>query len=499
MSDNDGLRQNATKSIGWIILERWTSRLLALVVIAVLTRLLSPEDFGLVAMATIVTALLQVFIDAGFVTVLVQKKVLDAKDASTAFWTSIALSIILYAALFFTAPLISDLFGEPDLTGVLRVMGLGLPISSLSQVPAALLERSFGFRSLALRQVIGAVCGAAVAVPVAFSGGGVWALVAQGLTTSIASAIVLWSSTTWRPKLEYSLTSLKSLWAMGVRIMGIGLLDALQQNIDKLIVGAFFSAQELGYYYLAQRIGTILIELVTTVMSKVTLTTFSKVQDDLPRLNRIFLQMTFASAAIGVPMFGLVAVLATQIVPFAFGDGWDQTVQIMWVLSFGWAFGAVMYFDRSAFLAIGRANVALNVAVLQNVVGVLLVFALLPLGIFGVALSRWSRIVTWPVRIWALKRLIGLPVWKYLGQVFRCIMAMIPVVVGIAFLQLTPWAQSEHAFWTFAVPLGVGGLCIYLLLLWGFAGSENRMVLRQIAVPIAGKIARKRRARGRHA
>jgi teichuronic acid exporter len=260
----------------------------------------------------------------------------------------------------------------------------------------------------------------------------------------------------------------------------------------------FFSAQELGYYYLAQRIGTILIELVTTVMSKVTLTTFSKVQDDLPRLNRIFLQMTFASAAIGVPMFGLVAALATQIVPFAFGDGWEQTVPILWILACGWAFGAVMYFDRSAFLAIGRANVALHVAVLQNIVGVVLVFALLPLGIFGVALSRWSRIVTWPVRIWALKRLIGLPVWKYLGQVFRCVLAMIPVVVGIAFLQLTPWASSEHAFWTFAVPLGAAGLLVYVLLLWLLAGRENRAVLRQIGSDVQGKVNRKKRSRGRH-
>jgi teichuronic acid exporter len=498
MSDNDGLRKNATQSIGWIVLERWTSRLLALVVIALLTRLLAPEDFGLVAMATIVTALLQVFIEAGFVTVLVQKKELAAKDASTAFWTSVALSLVLYTVLFFTAPLLAQMFGEPQLTDVLRVMGLGLPISSLGQVPAALLERSFGFRSLAVRQVIGAVCGAAVAVPVAFNGGGVWALVAQGLVTSIASVVVLWASTKWRPRFEYSLDSLKSLWSMGIRIMAIGLLDALQQNIDKLIVGAFFSAQELGYYYLAQRIGTILIELVTTVMSKVTLTTFSKVQDDLPRLNRIFLQMTFASAAIGVPMFGLVAALATQIVPFAFGDGWEQTVPILWILACGWAFGAVMYFDRSAFLAIGRANVALHVAVLQNIVGVVLVFALLPLGIFGVALSRWSRIVTWPVRIWALKRLIGLPVWKYLAQVFRCVLAMIPVVVGIAFLQLTPWASSDFAFWTFAVPLGAAGVIVYGLLLWVLAGRENRAVLRQIGSDVQGKINRKKRSRGRH-
>ncbi|MGY4858081.1 lipopolysaccharide biosynthesis protein [Cryobacterium sp. AP23] len=492
MTGDDGLRRKATQSIGWIVLERWTSRLLALVVIAVLTRLLSPEDFGLVAMATVVTAILQVFVEAGFVTVLVQKKELSPKDSSTAFWTSVTLSVVLYAALFFTAPLLAGMFGEPDLTGVLRVMGLGLPISSLAQVPAALLERSFGFRSLAIRQVIGALCGAAVAIPIAFSGGGVWALVAQALVTNTASVVVLWSATTWRPKWEFSFSSLKSMWTMGVRIVGIGLLDALQQNIDKLIVGAFFSAQELGYYYLAQRIGTILIELVTTVMSKVTLTTFSKVQDDLPRLNRIFLQMTFASAAIGVPMFGLVAVLAAQIVPFAFGAGWDETVPIMWILAGGWAFGAVMYFDRSAFLAIGRANVALWVAVLQNIVGVLLVFAFVPFGIFGVAFSRWSRIATWPVRIWALHRLIGLPVWKYLGQVFRCVFAMIPVVIAIAFLQLTAWADGEHAFWTFAVPVGAAGVAVYAVLLWAFAGHDNRMVLRQLAIPIRNRITRRR-------
>ncbi|SDT33925.1 lipopolysaccharide biosynthesis protein [Microterricola viridarii] len=494
MTESDSLRSKATHSIGWIILERWTSRLLALVVIAVLTRLISPEDFGLVAMATVVIALLQVFVEAGFVTVLVQKKELSPKDSSTAFWTSVSLSILIYAALFLTAPLLAGLFGEPDLTAVLQVMGLSLPISAFAQVPAALLERSFGFRSLAIRQVIGAMCGAAFAIPIAFSGGGVWALVVQAIATNTASVIVLWAATSWRPKWEYSISSLKSMWSMGMRIMAIGLLDALQQNIDKLLVGAFFSAQELGFYYLAQRIGTILIELVTTVMSKVTLTTFSKVQDDLPRLSRIFLQMTFASAAIGVPIFGLVAVLAPQLVPFAFGDGWDQTVPILWILAGGWAFGAVMYFDRNAFIAIGRANVALWVAILQNIVGVLLVFALLPFGVFGVAFSRWSRIVTWPVRIWALHRLIELPVAKYLAQVFRCILAIIPVVVAIAFLQTTAWAGSEHAFWTFAVPLAVAGLASYGALLWVVAGRENRLVLRQISTDVRTRIARKKSA-----
>lgn len=489
--DSDGLRKKATQSIGWIVLERWSSRVLTLVVIAVLTRLLSPDDFGLVSMATVVIAILQVFVESGFVTVLVQKKELGEKDTSTAFWTSVTLSLLLYGALFLTAPVLAGLFGEPALVDVLRVLGLSLPVSSLAQVPAALLERSFGFRSLAIRQVGGALCGAVAAVIVAFSGGGVWALVTQTLITSGASVIILWTATTWRPSLTFSFASLRSMWSMGMRVIGIGLLDAVQQNIDKLIVGAFFSTEVLGYYYLAQRIGSILIELVTTVMSRVTLTTFSKVQDDLPRLNRIYLQMTFASAAIGVPMFGLVAAFAVQIVPFAFGPGWEQTAPLIWILACGWAFGAVMYFDRSAFLAIGRADVALWVAVLQNIVGVAMVFALLPFGIVGVALSRWSRIVTWPVRINILKRLIGLPVGTYLAQVFRCVAAMVPVVGVVALLQQTAWATTDHAFWSFAVPLGVASVLVYAAILWLFAGRENRTVLRQIIGPIVRSVVRR--------
>jgi teichuronic acid exporter len=207
VSADDGLRGKATRSIGWVILERWSSRLLTLVVIAVLTRLLAPSDFGLVSMATVVTAFLLVFVESGFSTVLVQKKDLDEKDASTAFWTSVAISVVLYAALFLCAPLVADLFDEPELTAVLRVLGLSLVISSLSRVPAALLERSFGFRSLSIRSVIGNLSGAVVAVPVAFAGGGVWALVVQALVTSITALVVLWSATPWRPGFEYSLTS----------------------------------------------------------------------------------------------------------------------------------------------------------------------------------------------------------------------------------------------------------------------------------------------------
>ncbi|MDF2994133.1 MAG: hypothetical protein K0S37_4647 [Microbacterium sp.] len=476
----DGLREKVTRSIGWVVLERWGSRFLQLAVFALLARLIDPSLFGIIALATAVLAILQVVIDSGFSKALIQLKELDEKDASTAFWTSIAISVVLYAALFFSAPLIAGWFGEPALAQVLLVLGLSLPIAALSQTPTAMLERSLNFRVLSLRQLVAATAGAIVAVPLALLGTGVWALVAQTLTTLSVACVILWLASSWRPKFVYSWQSLKRLWPIGASIMATELLDAVQNNIDKVVIGIFFSADILGYYYLAQRLGTILMELVTTVMARVSLTTFSRVQDDLPRFNRIFRQMTFAAGLIGVPVFGLTALLAPQIVPALFGPGWEESIPILWGLAAGWSLAAVMYFDRAVLLARRKAAVAFWVAAAQNAVGVILVFALLPLGITGVVISRWARVFVWPVRLWAMKRAIGLPVGRYVLQVAKTIAAFVPVGIGVALLQFTPWAQAPLPLFTFVIPVSAISLVVYGALAWWMAGKENRAVLAPI-------------------
>lgn len=491
-TESDDLGRKATSSIGWIVAERWSSRLLTLTVFAVLTRLLSPEDFGLVSLATAFMAVLQVFVDSGFSKALIQRKQLDEKDASTAFWTSLGMAIALYVLLFFAAPLLETALRTPGLSDVLRVLGLTLPITALSQTPAALLEREFAFKALSIRQSVGTLAGALVAIPVALLGFGVWALVAQVLAAAVTSVVTLWASTSWRPRFEYSLGSLRALWSVGVSVLGIELLDAIQANIDKVIVGAFFGASDLGFYYLAQRVGTILIELVTSVISRVSLTTFSRVQDDLPRLNRIFRNLTFVAAAVSFPIFGLVAALAPQLIPLVFGPGWGASIPILWVLAPGWALGTIMYFDRAVMLATGHARTAFGLAVAQSAVGIALVFLLLPLGILGVALSRWSRVILWPLRLWLLHRYIALPVWRYLGQIGRCVVAITPVVVVIVVLQFTPWALARGSTWTFALPVAIGGAALYAGLIWLLAGHENRLVLRRAATPVLTRLRRRR-------
>lgn len=487
------LRRDVARSIGWVIAERWGSRLLQLLVFALLTRLIAPEDFGLISLATAVIAVLRVVVDSGFAKSLIQLKTLQPKDASTAFWTSMALALVIYAALYLSAPLIARALDAPDLVDVLRVLGLSLPLGAMSQTPAAILEREFAFKILSVRQLVAATVGALAAIPVALLGGGVWALVTQTMALAVVSVVVLWATTTWRPRFEYSLESLRRIWPVGLSIMATDLLDAVQGNIDKIVIGIVFDAEVLGYYYVAQRLGTLLMELVTTVISRVSLTTFSRVQDDLPRLNRIFRQMTFAASVIGVPAFALTALFAPQLVPFVFGAGWEPSIPILWGLAAGWALAAVMYFDRTVLLARGQAKSAFWLSALQNVVGVVLLFALLPLGIVGVVISRWARVFVWPVRLWVMKRAIGLRVGRYLWEIGRVIVAMAPAGLLVGLLQTTAWAQGEWAMLTFTLPMAIVAAGVYIALVWLLAGEENRAALRPTIAAVGSRLRLRRK------
>lgn len=488
---SDGLRDRATQSIGWVVLERWGGRLLSFVVLLVLTRVLNPGDFGIVSLATSIIAIVQVFVDAGFTKALVQRDRLEPKDATTAFWTSLGLSVVLATALVALAGPLSAAFGEASLQPVLVVLSISLPLVALSRTPAALLEREFQFKKLSIRQLLGALLGAVVAVPLALLGYGLWALVAQTLVGAVGSVVFLWASTSWRPKFEYSLASLRALWAVGASMIGIELLDVLQGNIDKVIVGLFFSPEVLGYYYLAQRIGLLLIDLVTSVLSRISLTTFSRVQNDLPRLNRIFGKLTFASAAVSFPLFGFAAAFATQLIPGLFGPKWIDSVPLVWILAAGWAALSLMYFDRSALLATSHAGTALGLATFQNAVGIVTLFLLLPLGLFGVALSRLSRLLTWPIRMVILRRFIHLNVAHYTGQLGRCLIAIIPPLTLIVIAQWTPWSSAPLPLLSFVLPAGIMGFGIYAGLLWWIAGDDNRRMARDLARPFISTFCRR--------
>lgn len=437
MNPENRLSIKAAKSIAWVALEKWSSRLLSLLVFIILGRLLSPADFGLAALALSIATVLAVFVDAGLAQALVQREAIEEEDAHSAFWTAIGLSILIYALLILSSPFLALIFDQPSLTKIIPVSGLVLILSALSNVPAALLEREMKFSTLALRQLIGALFGAAAAISAALHGAGVWALVIQPVVSSCVATIVLWRASQWRPRLRYSSASARKLGIFGAQVLAIEFLNVMQSNIDKFIIGANFSASTLGNYFVAQRILTIIIDMLSTTFSKISFTTFSRLQTDPARMMRYFLFLTFAGCAIATPIFSALLAFGEEIISFLFKGRWSDSVPLMMLMIPSALLASVTAFDKNIFLAGGRGMMSLKLAAAQLTFGTLALFVAVPYGITALAATRSIRqIAFWPVRIFILKKYADLPVRKYLMQFF-------PSVVGACFFVAIAYALKS--------------------------------------------------------
>lgn len=475
---DDPLSRRTASGIFWTAMERWGSRVLTLVVFAVLGRLLTPDDFGLVAIVTAIMAVFAVFVEYGFAQSLVQRESVREVDVWTAFWTSLAAGLLLYLLLWLATPLIVLVFAEPQLAEIMPVSGLILLVSGLASVPAATLQRELKFKPLAARQLAGSLIGSAVALVLAFIGAGIWALVLQPVIAATAGAMVLWIAARWRPRFQYSVASLKASWTFSAQVVVIELLNALQSNVDKFIVGFFFTPSQLGYYFLGQRVLTILMEVVASVMSKVSLPALSRVQKDHDRFLQYFYTFTFASAAVAFPAFAVVTVFGYPLTEFLFGPGWNQAVPMMALLAPSAALASVTFFDKSALLAKGRGDVSLGVAAGQFVFGTAVLFAAVPFGVAAVAAGRSARqFIFWPVRIHALKKHSGVQPRDYLRRFLPPTVGVLGLVaVGIC-LQLTPWAHVPLPMLSFVAPAALLSLGVYALILWLMAGEQIRQIL----------------------
>ena len=480
-SSGDNLRRRTLRGILWVAIEKWGVRLMSLAVFVILLRTISAEAFGLVSFATAVSALLQVLVDSGFAKSLVQKKLVDEFDTATAFWTAMAIAGIVYGAIFFLAPIIESASGLSGLTAVLRVMTLAVFFSSASSVPAALLERDLQFKTLGVRNLAGTFVGAAVAVPMAILGLGVWALVTQTLATIVTATVVLWITSSWKPAFRFSFKSLRGMLEFGLSSMGIAFMNALQSNIDKILVNTLVGAQAGGIYFVAQRGIQLITDLITSVIGQVALTSFSKMQDDRERLNRGFLQLTLASCLVAFPVFSIVGSLADIILPFIAGeDGeWVEAVPLMQIFAISAALTAIAFFDKQTLLAVGKAKHALLLGIVENVVGIALFVLAAPFGVVALAISRMSRLVfVWPYRLWLLKKFAGIRLTPYLKNILTMACAAAISIAAYVVLSHTEWSDIENPFWMFALPVAIIMASLFAGFAWLFCGANNRKVIR---------------------
>ena len=422
-----GVGNSAAAGVVWLTGQKWAIRVLSFVTIAVLTRLLTPAEFGTVAAALTVLPFFFLLADLGFAAYIVQVKATDRRMLSTAFWFSMAAGIVLCGCLLLIAPLLGVIFVAPDVVPVLQVLSVWVVVTAIGSVPIALLRRDMRFATIAAQGAASAVVAQVAAIIMAFSGFGVWALVAQSLVAGVLSTALAWWTVGWRPSWEFSSVDFVRMARFGGQVLGVEFVAMLRAWGEAAVISATLGLTALGYMSIAQRLVRIVQDLTGSSIVPVTNVAFAKIRDSVTRLRDAYLRaLTVTYAALSLPLT-IVAVAAPLMIPILFGDGWDESYQVAQVLALAGTLSVGAWLDHGLFYGLGRPGAwfvyALIIDVLTFATTVFTVrWGLVAVAIGFLCVAAIATMVRWFLVARALRttpRVIGGP-FVYLAVVVGC-------------------------------------------------------------------------------
>jgi len=401
------IKQKAVKGAVWSAIQSGGSQIGSLLVFFLLARFLTPEAFGLVALANVFLTFMQLVLEQGFSQAIIQRQDLEPEHLNTAFWLTLFSGMILAVVGVISAGWIAGLFGQVALVPIIRCFSLILVITSLARVQQAILERQFNYKAIAIRRILGTFIGGGVGVLLAFLGYGVWSLVAQQFVFEAVGTLTLWVYSDWRPGLKISRQHFHDLFGVGSYIMGFNFLSFFNNRFNDFLVGYFLGTEALGYYSVASKVLNVMTDLLVNTSRDVSLPTFSRLQAEPERFRRALYTVTQLTCAIAFPTFLGVVVLAPELVIFLFGEKWLPSIPIMQALSFVGIARAVTFFQGSVFVSMGKPSWWLMLNVLNVILNLIGFFISFQWGIFAVAVASAIRsFLVFPVGQWAVSRLI---------------------------------------------------------------------------------------------
>lgn len=364
------------KGVFWSAFERFSVQGISFLVQIVLARILLREDYGLVGMLAVFLALSQNFVDSGFSTALIQNKQSSHKDFSTVFYFNLFVSVFLYFVLFAAAPFIASFYQQPLLKDILRVSGLTLIINALSVVQRTIFTINIDFKTQSRASFAAAVISGGIAIYLAYSGFGVWALVSQTLISATINSLLLHYYSKWRPTLYFSFERFKRLFRFGVNILFSGLIYTLYTQLYTLIIGKKFDAGNLGCYTRAEQFYMFPSSNICEILKRVYFPALCKIQDDKVRLLQVYRQSLQASALIVFPLMMLLAAVSEPLIRIILTDKWIDVVWMLQLLCFRGMLFPVTTLNLNILNVIGRSDVFLKVQFYTHIVAITIVCVL---------------------------------------------------------------------------------------------------------------------------
>jgi O-antigen/teichoic acid export membrane protein len=383
----DGYAGKATSGFFWTTAQKWVGRIAGLVTIVILTRLLSPEDFGLVAIALSVVPFIYLLADLGFSTYLIQAENPKARSFSTAFWYSTVAGLLLAVGFVALGPLLELIIDAPGIAGVMTGFAPAVVFVALGSVPMAILRRRMRFKLLAIQAFAGGIFGQAVAVVLALSGAGVWALVAQTVATQFISVVLVWAYAKWHPSWMFDWQEFRAMVRFGVNVVSVEVVALTRLWAENAIIAATLGLTGLGYLSIAQRLIQVAQDLTASAITPVSTVVFAQIRADRSRLAGGYLRAQAVIYAIIVPVMIFVSVGAPDIIPILFGDGWEPSIAPAQALAIAGVLTVGAALDLGLFYALGRPGLWLVYSIVIDAITVLTTLLLVRQGLFAVTIG----------------------------------------------------------------------------------------------------------------
>lgn len=386
MSDKT-TNNKATSSLLWSGIELFGSQGLSLIITIVISRLVSPEDYGLIAMLSIFMVLSQVFINCGFSNYLIQNKDRDAGDLSTVFYLNVTVGLICYLILFLSAHAIANFYNQPTLSSIIKYYSLVLIISSLTLVQRAKLYIDFKYRKLSLITIASLIIAGTTSIILAINGFGVWALVAYQVLLNFLISIIIWITSDWHPIPTFSFSKAKKAFNFGGKLLGANLINNGVANLYTMVIGKKFQATELGFYSRGQSLAFVFPTNFSNMLQQAAYPVLCELQADTIELKNVFCKYLSMASMIAFPIMALLFGISEPLIRILLTDRWLPAVPFLKILSIGYMFDPIMRLNSIILTVTGKTQLSLYSEIIKKSVLVALLFITLPLGIIWVSIS----------------------------------------------------------------------------------------------------------------
>ena len=469
----ESLKKKTVKGVAWTSLNQVLNLGLGFAIGIILARLLSPSDYGLLAMIAVFNAIAFAFLDSGFGNALIRKPDLTEDDNTTAFFFNLAAGVVLFGIIWLIAPWVSVFYDKPILTPLLRAEGSLLILSSFKIVQNTQLTRALNFKAKMIIRVVSSVLGGITGIVAAYSGLGVWALVTMHIADSLISLVLLWVISPWRPKGKWSRTSFSYLWGYGSKLLASGLLDTIYSNIYPIIIGKFYSAADLGQYTRAKQYASVPSQSLTGVIQQVTFPVLSQIQEDDQRLGNNYRRMLRFTVFIVFPIMIGMAVLASPLVIALVTDKWSQCVPYLQIICLASMWYPVHAINLNLLQVKGRSDLFFRLEIIKKVLITVVVFACVPFGIIGICCgSVFTSLACLAINTYYTGKLIDVGFLRQMKDMTPTLLASL-VMGAVVYFAVMPF-DNNWVKLVVGIPLG---MALYLAIAKVFKMPELQEAL----------------------